>query len=129
LCDYKGATITIAKIKNEETLIGGYNPFDWKPYTSHIYLNRTWQKTTDSFLFSFVSKSSKTGKIARVTVTNSTYAVSHVKDHGPSFGSGWDFAIVDDSIQYYEHSCYSENNFLSRNRCLEDYEVFQVIKK
>ncbi|CAI2161655.1 14024_t:CDS:2 [Funneliformis geosporum] len=60
-------------MKNEDTLTGGYNPFDWKPYTSHQYENGSWQETEDSFLFSFTSKNSRSGKIARVT--NKIYAV------------------------------------------------------
>ncbi|CAG8661405.1 10150_t:CDS:1, partial [Funneliformis caledonium] len=85
-------------------------------------------ETGDSFLYSFASKRSRNGKLARVN--NNSYAVSYVTKHGPSFGCGWDLAIENDHISYYKTSSYPGNNFLSsNNRNLEDYEVFQVIKK
>ncbi|CAI2163728.1 17507_t:CDS:2 [Funneliformis geosporum] len=128
MCDYKGATIMIAKMKNEDALIGGYNPFDWKPYTSYQNIGGSWKETGDSFLFSFASKNSRNGNIARVT--NKIHAVSYVTKYGPCFGGGWDLAIEKDLIISYKASSYSGNNFLSSNNYhLEDYEVFQVIKK
>ncbi|CAI2161659.1 14026_t:CDS:2 [Funneliformis geosporum] len=85
-------------------------------------------ETGDSFLFSFASKNSRNGNIARVT--NKIHAVSYVTKYGPCFGGGWDLAIEKDLIISYKASSYSGNNFLSSNNYhLEDYEVFQVIKK
>ncbi|GBC08631.1 hypothetical protein RclHR1_08270008 [Rhizophagus clarus] len=128
LCDYKGATIIIAKIKNKKKLIGGYNPFDWKPYISGR--DESYQPTSDSFIFSFVSKSSKNGKVIRVT---SPYtAVSYGKNYGPCFGGGGDLKIENSSIMCKDNSSYSKiNSIISKgsNYSLEDYEVFQVIKK
>ncbi|CAG8540082.1 12597_t:CDS:2 [Funneliformis mosseae] len=85
--------------------------------------------TGDSFLYSFASKSSRDGKLARVTETENIYAVSYSTNNGPCFGFGWDLAIKNDHIIRYTASSYSGNKFLpSNNRHLEDYEVFQVIK-
>ncbi|CAG8755156.1 8242_t:CDS:1, partial [Funneliformis caledonium] len=85
-------------------------------------------ETGDSFLYSFASKRSRNGKLARVTETEKIYAVSYSTNNGPCFGGGWDLAIKNDHIRNYTSS-YSGNKFLSsNNRHLEDYEVFQVIK-
>src|SRR5581483_8674832 len=45
-CDNKGATIVVAKIKDSEQIVGGYNPLFWDSSNSD-------KVTYDSFLFSF----------------------------------------------------------------------------
>ncbi|RIA96989.1 hypothetical protein C1645_871676 [Glomus cerebriforme] len=47
LCDNKGPTITIIKLKGESSILGGYNPINWDINKHGIY-----EKTLDSFIFS-----------------------------------------------------------------------------
>ncbi|GBC43116.2 BTB/POZ protein [Rhizophagus irregularis DAOM 181602=DAOM 197198] len=56
LCDNKGSTIMISKLKENGRLIGGYNPLSWQRYSTIVQNNGTWQSTLDSFLFSFIKK-------------------------------------------------------------------------
>ncbi|RGB43239.1 hypothetical protein C1646_681264, partial [Rhizophagus diaphanus] len=56
LCDNKGSTIMISKLKENSRLIGGYNPLSWHPYNSYTNGSGSWQSTSDSFLFSFTKK-------------------------------------------------------------------------
>uniref|UniRef100_U9V2U7 TLDc domain-containing protein n=1 Tax=Rhizophagus irregularis (strain DAOM 181602 / DAOM 197198 / MUCL 43194) TaxID=747089 RepID=U9V2U7_RHIID len=47
MCDNKGPTITIIKLKGESTIIGGYNPINWD-----INKHGNYENTSDSFIFS-----------------------------------------------------------------------------
>jgi hypothetical protein len=119
-CDNKGATIWIARIKNSTQLIGGYNPLDWKG-------NRNWKTTADSFLFNFTNgRDISTAKKSYAKVQ--CFAVFCDSSHGPTMGNLW-----------YDNNNWSYNNFYNGNLYpkigipenfeVEDYEVFQVIKK
>ncbi|RIA99417.1 hypothetical protein C1645_747251 [Glomus cerebriforme] len=141
LCDNKGPTVTIAKIHSNDKLIGGYNPLDWKPRSNFSYLSgdNCWYSTFDSFLFSFTLKSSSNDnsapQIARIGNSGniSDYAIGYNVNHGPSFGGGWDLSIQEDNL-IYSYGAYSYpdcDSFITKNPYLklEDYEVFQIIKK
>lgn len=52
LCDNKGPTIMISKLRKNGNLIGGYNPLNWRPTSS----GSSWQYTAQSFLFAFPKK-------------------------------------------------------------------------
>ncbi|EXX65011.1 hypothetical protein GLOIN_2v93702 [Rhizophagus irregularis DAOM 181602=DAOM 197198] len=119
-CVNKGATIWIGKIKNSAQLIGGYNPLDWDQSFS-------WKTTADSFLFNFTNgKDFSTAKRSYVSMQN--MAVYCSPNHGTTMGN----------LQHYKNS-WSYNNSDNGNRYpkigipenfeVEDYEVFQVIKK
>jgi hypothetical protein len=91
LCDNKGPTIMISKLKENDRLIGGYNPLSWQLYNDHKNDIGTWQHTPDSFLFSFMKNEEINSVIARVTNNSDTnYAVSYSLECGPAFGFGWD---------------------------------------
>ncbi|CAI2183388.1 19709_t:CDS:1, partial [Funneliformis geosporum] len=61
-CDGKGATIFVAKIKDTNQIVGGYNPLDWNGPGYNIY-----KSTKDSFIFYFTDyKDAKTCKLGRV---------------------------------------------------------------
>jgi hypothetical protein len=130
-CDNRGATIVIVKIEGSEQIFGGYNPFDWDS-------SGNYKTTTDSFLFSF--KDRKNIKTAKVGYSNNRSSVGCFQDHGPIFGY----------YLYYKSTYWTVNNSFSNNypdiriknypdtripiKVLEninidDYEVFQVIKK
>src|SRR5207253_487062 len=47
MCDNKGPTITIMRLQNETSILGGYNPINWD-----IKKNKSWEKTSYSFIFS-----------------------------------------------------------------------------
>ncbi|RIA94051.1 hypothetical protein C1645_761010 [Glomus cerebriforme] len=141
LCDNKGPTVTIAKVRSHGKLIGGYNPLDWKPQSNLSYLSgdSCWYSTFDSFLFSFTLKSSSNDnsipKIARIGNSGniSEYAIGYNANYGPSFGGGWDLSIQENNLIYsYGPYSYPDcGSFIAKNQHpkLEDYEVFQIIKK
>src|SRR5436305_14490752 len=79
LCDNKGATLVIARIKDSKQIVGGYNPLYWS--SSNGYLS-----TYDSFLFKLTDTQS--AEIGRA-VTNSN-AIYDYSGYGPSFGGGND---------------------------------------
>ncbi|PKB96345.1 hypothetical protein RhiirA5_434991, partial [Rhizophagus irregularis] len=112
------ATIWIAKIKNSTQLIGGHNPLNWDQ-------SQSWKTTADSFLFNFTNgKNVSTAKMSYVN--NQNYAVYCDNSYGPTMGDLY---------------CYNNNWFYNNNKErypkigipakfeVEDYEVFQVIKK
>ncbi|CAB4373484.1 unnamed protein product [Rhizophagus irregularis] len=120
-CDNKGATIWIAKIKNSTQLIGGYNPLNWDQSGS-------WKTTADSFLFNFTNgKNISTAKISYANIQNR--AVYCGNRYGPTMGD----LYCDNNDWYYDEDeedeeCYPEIG-IPANFEVEDYEVFQVIKK
>ncbi|GBB89889.1 hypothetical protein RclHR1_16720001 [Rhizophagus clarus] len=132
LCDNKGSTIMISKLKENGLLIGGYNPLNWQPYNTFINNNGSWQSTPDSFLFSFTKKEEiNSAFITRVT-GNQIHAVSYGSNYGPAFGGGWDLIIkcnniIGIGINYTYSVC---KNIINRGGyILEDYEVHRVVRK
>ncbi|GBB91868.1 hypothetical protein RclHR1_01930010 [Rhizophagus clarus] len=120
-CDDKGATIWVAKIQGSQ-LIGGYNPLDWGG-------NCGWKKTKDSFLFNFTdSKNFLTAKLGYVKDANR--AVYCGENFGPHMG--------DLNCAYYIRSPNKWNYYggdsypyigIPKDITVQDYEVFQIIKK
>ncbi|RIA81117.1 hypothetical protein C1645_791212 [Glomus cerebriforme] len=73
-CNDQGATIVVAKIKETDRVVGGYNPLDWKG-------NRGSKCTPDSFIFSFENYNDiNTGIIGRVIQENMLYVVIIIMD-------------------------------------------------
>ncbi|CAG8806931.1 14398_t:CDS:2, partial [Gigaspora rosea] len=48
MCDGKGATLTVLRVKHENEILGGYNPHSWDSPISSKYCN-----TSKSFIFKF----------------------------------------------------------------------------
>ncbi|RGB42266.1 hypothetical protein C1646_751164 [Rhizophagus diaphanus] len=124
--DNKGANIVVAKIKNTNQIIGGYNPLDWSG-------NSSFRSTADSFIFLFKDyKNTDTGKIGRVIKKeNAIYCYS---DYGPTFGSSNNGGSCDIELRSSSNKWSSSpNSYLDigipRNYEIENYEVFQVVKK
>ncbi len=122
-CDDKGATIVVAKIKDKNQIVGGYNPLDW---------NGDGDKTTcDSFIFSFKDpRDISTGEIGRVIETQ--HAIRCFDNCGPLFGKFSNYS--NDLTIYDENRCSSisssyPNLNIPRSFTIHDYEVFQVVKK
>jgi hypothetical protein len=117
-CDYKGATIWIAKIQGSTQLIGGYNPLDWNGNCS--------RHTANSFLFNFIDgKNISTAKLGYANDVSST--VHCYNKEGPSMGN----LNCPDSNNW---SCSSSSRSYSdigipANFTIENCEVFQVVKK
>lgn len=156
LCDNRGATIMVAKLSSSNQLIGGYNPLYWSPRPvihesfdlssspqplSHEHTDNdddgSWWVTKDSFLFSFHNKDYK---VARVY--HPKHAIYYNRKYGPGWGYSGDLIIKDSgsihtcqkSMSYPDASKFFPYNKSSKNDKydkynIDDYEVFQVIKR
>ncbi|GES90296.1 hypothetical protein GLOIN_2v1779084 [Rhizophagus clarus] len=120
-------------IKKTEEIIGGYNPLIWESNK-----DRKWGQTKDSFIFSFKSKNNFKVPILS-HVKNIDYAVCYHILSGPTFSD--DICIymnrlnsIDSSKAYNCCKC-KQYSYDKRIRdtvnpfLIEDYEVFQIIKK
>ena len=132
LCNNKLCTVTFIKVKETEEILGGYNPIVW--FTS--FLTSEWGKTKDSFIFSFKNKNNFFKDAILSNVSNTNYAMRNRGIDGPTFGL--DLLVnsntLNDSIDcrkvyckkyYYERIIRDTENQLS----IEDYEVFQIVKR
>ncbi|EXX57570.1 hypothetical protein RirG_206020 [Rhizophagus irregularis DAOM 197198w] len=128
LCDNKPNTVTFIKIKGTEEIIGGYNPVIWEtPQTS------SWGKTEDSFIFSFKNKNNFKDAILS-KVINSNYALLFGSISGPYFGGDININASNEFVNYdtteYYNSFYEKKiRDIEGKFIVEDYEVFQIIKK
>ena len=118
-CDGKGATIFVAKIKDSNHVVGGYNPLDWYE-EGYKYLSK-------SFIFSFKDcRDIKTVRIGRILKGCEKHAVYCDNTFGPSFGWG-DISSCDDELWTSCRNSYSIID-IPTEFDIDDYEVFQVIK-
>ncbi|CAG8769969.1 23903_t:CDS:2, partial [Gigaspora rosea] len=94
LCDFRGPTITILKVKETGDLIGGYNPTSWARFTNIVenyegYFRfkdvQYFSKTSNSFIFSFTNSSNPV--LSRINTRKNEKAVWSDKNHGPCFGT------------------------------------------
>ena len=121
-CDNKGATIWVAKIQGSTQLIGGYNPLDWNG-------NGVWKNTADSFVFNFTDgKDISTAKLGYVN--DASKAVYCHSGWGPYMGN----LVAKDSNNWFFGNYNGGYNIypdigIPANFTVEEYEVFQVIKK
>ncbi|RIA86380.1 hypothetical protein C1645_740878 [Glomus cerebriforme] len=126
-CDNKGATIAVIKVKNSEQIVGGYNPLQWDSS------DQNWS-TPDSFIFLFTD--SKNTKSAKVGYSNGNHcSIRNFSMHGLGFGGGCDLV----HHQNGNWCCNRGGNvsyptlnlqtYLNDTFNMEDYEVFQVIRK
>ncbi|GBC09564.1 hypothetical protein RclHR1_08990008 [Rhizophagus clarus] len=119
-CDNKGANIVVVKIKGSEQIVGGYNPLYWD--TSNAYKN-----TADSFIFSFMDrKDAKTAKTGYCI--NGPSSIACYVQHGPVFGTNF-FYPSDGTHWRLSNNCYSDIGIIQSKVNVDDYEVFQVVKK
>ncbi|GES81067.1 hypothetical protein GLOIN_2v1870090 [Rhizophagus clarus] len=120
-CDNKGATVWVAKIQGTTQLVGGYNPLDWSK-------DNTWKNTADSFLYYITDeKNFFTAKLSYVK--NPNYAIYCHFMQGPHMGdllcqgtNNWYFYNAGVGIIYPKIG-------IPERFTVENYEVFQVIKK
>ncbi|RGB33194.1 hypothetical protein C1646_761972 [Rhizophagus diaphanus] len=125
-CDNKGATIVVAKIKNSEQIVGGYNPFQWDSSGS-------WKSTFDSFIYFFANV--KNIVTAKVSYSNGNkYSIGNNPNYAPLFGGGWDLYHQGNGVWYnnnYRNTSYPKIDGIPHRVgfSVNDYEVFQVIRK
>jgi hypothetical protein len=125
LCDDIPHTITFIKVKRTEEILGGYNPLIWKSSGGG--------KTKDSFIFSFKNNDVEDAIISNIE--NTDYAINYQYKNGPRFGHDIIIYASSDECTDYDYIrckkvCYdkkirdTEDNF-----SIDDYEVFQIVKK
>jgi hypothetical protein len=120
-CDNKGPTVVITKIKNSEEIVGGYNPFMWNKSGS-------WKSTKDSFLFTF--KNSLNIHSLKIGYSKGDkYSIHCGSGYGPLFGIGIDLGCNADGTWMSNTSTSYSKISIPSYFLVDDYEVFQVVKK
>ncbi|PKC65196.1 hypothetical protein RhiirA1_461373 [Rhizophagus irregularis] len=84
-CDDHSRTVTIVKVKDNNEILGGYNPVEWRSYGGDSI-------TKDSFIFSFNNNnndnnSNETENYILSRITNENHAILNGSFNGPSFGN------------------------------------------
>ncbi|POG69920.1 hypothetical protein GLOIN_2v1842072 [Rhizophagus irregularis DAOM 181602=DAOM 197198] len=121
-CDDKGATIWIAKIKNSTQLIGGYNPLNWDTRQPR------WVATADSFIFNFINGGNiSTSKVSYVKKQDRAVLCQY--NFGPTMGNIYCLNNINWSNEDRGYGEVYPSIGIPKNFEVEDYEVFQVIKK
>ncbi|KAG9292154.1 hypothetical protein G9A89_005298 [Geosiphon pyriformis] len=127
LCDKKGATVTLIKVKGTGQLIGGYSPESWDSLGS--YLNGE-----GSFIFSLGDGKAQNAKLSKSVGRFGSF--SH-KKFGPQFGpnsiqtNSNNFQFIPCSCRketYYEHVIMPGSDNKKVDFFFDEYEVFQIIK-
>ncbi|PKY51635.1 hypothetical protein RhiirA4_468789 [Rhizophagus irregularis] len=124
LCDNKGPTITIAKVKDTNEILGGYNPCDWKyeVYDNIIKESIIFSLNKVEPTFSVVDDSSSLPKLYKLQDNGGM-------NSGPKFGL--DLKLL---LNNTNRGQYRKYNYLTRIRQIEaefeieEYEVFQITK-
>jgi hypothetical protein len=122
LCENKGPTIIVAKVRDTNKIIGGYNPL-WK---SQIFKNKKIRNyyARNSFIFSLTDRANPI--LSRILTDHINNAIIIDRQKGVSFGEsdlwlgGYQWRCQQKS---YEHKIIEQEYF-----DIEDYEVFQVIE-
>ncbi|CAB4407593.1 unnamed protein product [Rhizophagus irregularis] len=120
LCDNKGPTLIVIKIRNSKRIVGGYNPLDWDS-------NGRSKTSPDGFIFSFDEL--ETPNIGRVKPNECS--VRCYKEWGASFGNyegGNDLAMKNKAEWKSKPVSYPDIKIPKKFICSE-YEVFQIKKK
>ncbi|RIB06442.1 hypothetical protein C2G38_516342 [Gigaspora rosea] len=133
LCDKKGSTVTIIKVKGTEMIFGGYNHLNWEPYEPQDNITRAhYTKSDKNFLFFFENTYDLSlSHLARVK--KGSYAVEYSPLNGPIFGhsdykEGYDMCIDNNILSFGRRSCYPDSKSFSKSSEfeIEDYEVWQI---
>ncbi|GBB87677.1 hypothetical protein RclHR1_14160003 [Rhizophagus clarus] len=121
-CDNKGATIVVAKVRNSELIVGGYNPLSWDSDS------RRYVTTKNSFIFSFTDRSNlQTAKVGHINEGYFVCAIYCYKHYGPTFGSGHDlFHCEGTTWKSYNEYSYPKIELPEDYKIIENYKVFDV---
>ncbi|GBB88676.1 hypothetical protein RclHR1_15230001 [Rhizophagus clarus] len=122
ICDNQPHTITIVKVKDSNEILGGYNPIMWKS-------DRIFGNTKDSFIFSFDNEENIENYILS-RVIREAYATRNNPRIGPSFGDS-DLELFGNNCGRCNYSaCYDKAiGKTTKNFSVEEYEIFQIMKK
>ncbi|RGB27059.1 hypothetical protein C1646_400503 [Rhizophagus diaphanus] len=127
LCDNKHNTVTFIKVKDSEEILGGYNPLKWES-------SNTWGKTNVSFIFSFKNKNNFKDTILSI-IKDTNNALNFHSVFGPCFGKDLlmytctGAADIDFDMTEVCNDCY-EKSIRERGKFpMEDYEIFQIIRR
>ncbi|KAG9288020.1 hypothetical protein G9A89_017615 [Geosiphon pyriformis] len=128
LCDDKGATISVIKVKGTGQIIGGFNPQSW-------HSRDQWLDGKGSFIFSLGDDNAENAILSKFVTGCGPYGGTV---WGPYFGwdirlSGNDFknssACTCQKTISYEHAIMPGSENQHMNFSVEEYEVFQIIKR
>jgi hypothetical protein len=122
--------VTVFKVKNNDEILGGYNPIKWESRKRFNRFGSEYSKTKDSFIFSFNKKDIKNHTLSRVKDEN--YSIDNYFEYGPSFGqsdlkicgngssfnNGFNFCV---RVSFEKQIRKTKDNF-----SIEEYEVFQI---
>ncbi|GES96344.1 carbohydrate-binding module family 13 protein [Rhizophagus clarus] len=119
VCNNQCRTVTIAKVKGRDKILGGYNPVEWKS-------DGGYSSSKDSFIFSFEGSSTENYILSRVV--NEDAAIWNGRDYGPYFGS-YDLSFYGSSYNFsrrrvYEKPIIDTEDLFSVEEC----EIFQITK-
>ncbi|RGB30412.1 hypothetical protein C1646_711413 [Rhizophagus diaphanus] len=120
LCNGKPYTVTFIKVKGTEEILGGYNPLKWES-------SNCWIKNRDCFIFSVKNNNAKNVIISNIENTDRALYYGY---SNPYFSDITMFSSYDN-----KYISYGRNNYEKKIRdseggfYMEDYEVFQIIKR
>jgi len=126
LCDKKSITVTFIKVKETEEILGGYSPLVWRS-------TKEWGQTKDSFIFSFKNKDNFFKDAILSNVDDMNHALLYHKVNGPCFSD--DLCIISsDELRDYDNVHCMKRHYEKKIKdpgvfSIEDYEVFQIIRK
>ncbi|KAG9295542.1 hypothetical protein G9A89_016640 [Geosiphon pyriformis] len=128
LCDDKGATVSVIKVKGTGQTIGGFNPQSWHSRNQRLNGER-------SFIFSLGDDKAENAILSKFV---SSYGPYGGPDFGPYFG-GVNIRLYGNDFKNSSHCCcqdasdYEHALLGSENGTVyfsvEEYEVFQIIKR
>ncbi|RIB28068.1 hypothetical protein C2G38_2028848 [Gigaspora rosea] len=122
-CDNKGPTLTVLKVKGEDEILGGYNPYNWDSPAEQKEI-----PTKKSFIFKFNLNNPENFVFSRAKRYRKA-AIKLSSHHGPNFK---DLRMTNDSQDgsrwRYSHKFYDKKirDSESDTFSVDDYEVFQV---
>jgi hypothetical protein len=123
LCDNKGPTLLVIRIKNSKRIVGGYNPLDWDSEDRS-------KTSSESFIFTFsVFDDIETATIGRVKANECS--VRCYKEWGAIFGNyvGGNDLAMKRKAEWKSKPVSYENINIPKKFTSAEYEVFQVKKK
>ncbi len=126
LCNDKPNTVTFIKVKGTEEILGGYNPLIWK--------SSGWGETKDSFIFSFKNGNNIFKDAIISNVEDTSRAINYYHSFGPCFGDVDLRICSNEYTDYHKNFCkkvHYEKEIRDTNDkfLIEDYEVYQIIRK
>ncbi|RHZ89636.1 hypothetical protein Glove_13g268 [Diversispora epigaea] len=123
LCDRKTNLIVVAKVKDTDEIIGGYNPIGW-----NSNLHSRLCETNESFIFSLKNGNIKNSVLSRVK--NTSGAIYNHTSYCPNFNN--DLWMNETQTFQIHDRDYSYENLIRKTTgqfYIVDYEAFQIKKR